>query len=186
LARWAKHDADSDARDAPVTTKLERDAFGRLVAEEQDGERIAYQHDALGADDPEGLVVWSSRYVEHLTVTKAPTPPRRRCSPAWMPRGDEDDGAVATEDDGGWISIVMRPPTAHMKNGKLVLDEHATDLPGGTEVELYLVDDEFDPDRCRRVDLRAQRDAVTRHSRSSIRNAAARSDAARKSSPIAA
>jgi hypothetical protein len=38
----------------------------------------------------------------------------------------------------------MQPLKAHVKNGRLVLDE-PTDLPDGTEVELVLVDAEFDP-----------------------------------------
>ena len=38
----------------------------------------------------------------------------------------------------------MQPLKAHVKNGRLLLDE-PTDLPEGAEVELVLVDDEFDP-----------------------------------------
>lgn len=38
----------------------------------------------------------------------------------------------------------MPPLKAHVKNGKLVLDDVSTDLPEGSEVELILVDGEFD------------------------------------------
>ncbi len=37
------------------------------------------------------------------------------------------------------------PLKAHVKNGKLVLEDAATNLPEGSEVELYLVDGEFAP-----------------------------------------
>jgi hypothetical protein len=40
----------------------------------------------------------------------------------------------------------MSPLEAHVNDGKLVLDDPATDLPEGSKVELYLVDDEFGPD----------------------------------------
>jgi len=39
----------------------------------------------------------------------------------------------------------MHPLKARVKNGQLILDDPSTDLPEGTEVELMLVDDEFDP-----------------------------------------
>jgi hypothetical protein len=46
----------------------------------------------------------------------------------------------------------MQPLKAHVKNGKLVLDDAPTDLPEGSEVELMLVDGEFDPeDRARLI-----------------------------------
>jgi hypothetical protein len=45
----------------------------------------------------------------------------------------------------------MQPLKAHVKDGKLVLDDPATDLPEGAEVELYLVDDEFDPEERARL-----------------------------------
>ena len=40
--------------------------------------------------------------------------------------------------------MVMPPLKAHVKNGKLVLDDPSTDLPEGSEVELMLVDSELD------------------------------------------
>ena len=36
----------------------------------------------------------------------------------------------------------MLPLKAHVKDGQIVLDNAPTDLPDGTEVELYLVDGE--------------------------------------------
>ena len=45
----------------------------------------------------------------------------------------------------------MPPLKAHVKNGKLVLDDVSTDLPEGSEVELMLVDDEFDPEERARL-----------------------------------
>ena len=52
----------------------------------------------------------------------------------------------------GYTSIVMQPLKAHVKNGKLVLDDPCTDLPDGSEVELYLVaDDELDPEERERL-----------------------------------
>lgn len=45
----------------------------------------------------------------------------------------------------------MQPLKAHVKNGRLVLDDPSTDLPDGTEVELMLVDDEFDADERARL-----------------------------------
>jgi hypothetical protein len=40
---------------------------------------------------------------------------------------------------------------AHVKGGRLLLDE-PTDLPDGAEVELTLVDGEFDPEERARLD----------------------------------
>ncbi len=40
---------------------------------------------------------------------------------------------------------------AHVKGGRLLLDE-PTDLPDGAEVELTLVEDEFDPEERARLD----------------------------------
>ena len=40
---------------------------------------------------------------------------------------------------------------AHVKNGQLVLDDPSTDLPEGTEVELMLVGEEFDPEERARI-----------------------------------
>jgi hypothetical protein len=37
----------------------------------------------------------------------------------------------------------MQPLKAHVQNGRLVLDE-PTDLPEGSEVEIVLVDDDFE------------------------------------------
>ena len=46
----------------------------------------------------------------------------------------------------------MQPLKAHVKNGQLVLDDPATDLPEGAEVELFLVeDDEFEPEERARL-----------------------------------
>jgi hypothetical protein len=44
----------------------------------------------------------------------------------------------------------MQALKAHVKDGRLVLDE-PTDLPEGTEVELLVVDDEFDPEERARL-----------------------------------
>lgn len=44
----------------------------------------------------------------------------------------------------------MQPLKAHVKNGRLVLDE-PTDLPEGTEVEVVLVDDGFDAEERARL-----------------------------------
>jgi len=45
--------------------------------------------------------------------------------------------------------MTMQPLKAHVKNGRLVLDE-PTDLPEGTEVEVLALDDDFEPeDRAR-------------------------------------
>jgi hypothetical protein len=47
----------------------------------------------------------------------------------------------------------MQPLKAHVKDGRLVIDDPATDLPEGTEVELVLVDetDEMDDDERARL-----------------------------------
>jgi hypothetical protein len=45
----------------------------------------------------------------------------------------------------------MQPLKAHVRNGQLVLDDPSTDLPEGSEVELMLVDDEFDPEERARL-----------------------------------
>lgn len=46
----------------------------------------------------------------------------------------------------------MQPLKAHVKNGRLILDE-PTDLPEGSEVELYVVEDEeFDAEEQARLD----------------------------------
>lgn len=45
----------------------------------------------------------------------------------------------------------MPPLKAHVRNGQLVLDDPSTDLPEGSEVELMLVDDEFDPEERARL-----------------------------------
>jgi hypothetical protein len=49
--------------------------------------------------------------------------------------------------------MTMQPLKAHVKNGRLVLDE-PTDLPEGTEVEVVALDDDFDPEERARL-LRA-------------------------------
>jgi hypothetical protein len=41
--------------------------------------------------------------------------------------------------------MTMQPLKAHVKNGRLVLDE-PTDLPEGTEVEVLALDQDFDPE----------------------------------------
>ena len=46
----------------------------------------------------------------------------------------------------------MQPLKAHVKDGKLVLDDPSTDLPEGSEVELYLAaDGEFDAEEHARL-----------------------------------
>jgi hypothetical protein len=45
---------------------------------------------------------------------------------------------------------------AHVKGGRLLLDE-PTDLPDGAEVELTLVEDEFDPGERARLDAAIER-----------------------------
>ena len=48
--------------------------------------------------------------------------------------------------------VMNLPLKAHVKNGRLVLDDPSTDLPEGTEVELCLVEeDEFDPEERERL-----------------------------------
>ena len=49
------------------------------------------------------------------------------------------------------MGIAMRALKAHVKGGRLLLDE-PTDLPDGAEVELTLVEDEFDPGERARLD----------------------------------
>ena len=53
--------------------------------------------------------------------------------------------------------MTMQPLKAHVKNGRLVLDE-PTDLPEGTEVEVLALDDGFDFI----AQLRARREAAAR------------------------
>lgn len=46
----------------------------------------------------------------------------------------------------------MQPLKARVKNGQLVLNDPATELPEGAEVELHLVeDDEFEPEERARL-----------------------------------
>ena len=45
---------------------------------------------------------------------------------------------------------MMQPLKAHVRNGRLVLDE-PTDLPEGTEVTLAITDDELDDEERARV-----------------------------------
>ena len=54
--------------------------------------------------------------------------------------------------------LVMQALKAQVKNGRLVLDE-PTDLPEGREVELVLLDDEFDPEEKARL-LQAIEDGI--------------------------
>lgn len=53
-------------------------------------------------------------------------------------------------DAAGYTSITMPPLKAHVKNGRLLLDE-PTELPEGTEVELVAVDDDFDAEERARL-----------------------------------
>lgn len=45
----------------------------------------------------------------------------------------------------------MSPLKARVTNGQLVLDDPHTNLPEGTELELMVVDDEFDPEERARL-----------------------------------
>jgi hypothetical protein len=47
--------------------------------------------------------------------------------------------------------MLMQPLKAHVRNGRLLLDE-PTDLPEGSEIELVLVGDDFDPAERARVE----------------------------------
>jgi hypothetical protein len=47
--------------------------------------------------------------------------------------------------------MTMQPLKARVKNGKLVLDDPATDLAEGSEVELLLVDPELDAEERARL-----------------------------------
>jgi len=51
----------------------------------------------------------------------------------------------------------MRGLKAHVRGGRLVLDE-PTDLPEGTEVELAVIEDgDFEPEECARLDAALER-----------------------------
>jgi hypothetical protein len=50
----------------------------------------------------------------------------------------------------------MRALKAHVRGGRLVLDE-PTDLPEGSEVELVTSDDDFDPEERARLDAALER-----------------------------
>ena len=50
----------------------------------------------------------------------------------------------------------MRALKAHVRGGRLVLDE-PTDLPEGSEVELVAVDDDLDPEERARLDAALER-----------------------------
>ena len=55
---------------------------------------------------------------------------------------------VVRDASAGYTCPVMQPLKAHVRNGRLVLDDPATDLPEGSEVELVLVDgDMIDDER---------------------------------------
>ncbi len=55
------------------------------------------------------------------------------------------------------MGIAMRALKAHVKGGRLVIDE-PTELPEGTEVELTVVeDDDFDPEERARLDAALER-----------------------------
>jgi len=45
----------------------------------------------------------------------------------------------------------MQPLKAHVLDGKLVLNDASTDLPEGSEVELMLVDDDFNSEERARL-----------------------------------
>jgi hypothetical protein len=53
----------------------------------------------------------------------------------------------------------MPPLKATVRNGKLVLDETPTKLPEGTEVELVVAEDEFEPEEKARL-LQAIEDGI--------------------------
>jgi hypothetical protein len=57
--------------------------------------------------------------------------------------------------------MTMQPLEARVKNGKLVLDDPATDLAEGSEVELLLVDPELDAEERARL-LQAIEDGAGR------------------------
>ncbi len=66
-------------------------------------------------------------------------------------RGDGPPGGQRGRSRLDWTSNVMQPLKAHVRNGRLLLDE-PTDLPEGAEVELFLVDDgEFEPEERARL-----------------------------------
>jgi len=50
----------------------------------------------------------------------------------------------------------MRALKAHVRGGRLVLDE-PTDLPEGSEVELVTADDDFDPEERARLETALER-----------------------------
>jgi hypothetical protein len=55
------------------------------------------------------------------------------------------------------MRVAMRALKAHVRGGRLVLDE-PTDLPEGTEVELTIVeDDDFTPEERARLDAALER-----------------------------
>ncbi len=55
------------------------------------------------------------------------------------------------------MGITMRVLKAHVRGGRLVLDE-PTDLPEGSEVELVAMDeDDFDPEERARLDASLER-----------------------------
>ena len=59
---------------------------------------------------------------------------------------------MAAETDRSYDQVVTQLK-AHVKDGKLVLDDPTTDLPESTEVELYLVgEDELDAEEQARLD----------------------------------
>jgi hypothetical protein len=53
----------------------------------------------------------------------------------------------------------MQPLKATVRNGMLVVDETPTDLPEGMEVELVVVEDEFEPEEKARL-LQAIEDGI--------------------------
>ncbi len=54
------------------------------------------------------------------------------------------------------MGVTMRAHKAHVRAGRLVLDE-PTDLPEGSEVELVTSDDDFDPEERARLDAALER-----------------------------
>jgi hypothetical protein len=79
-----------------------------------------------------------------------------RCDRPWRPgareciRREESKGEPGTmaglREQRRVVFQLMLLLKAHVKNGRLVLDDPTTDLPEGAEVELVVVDDEFDPE----------------------------------------
>lgn len=60
----------------------------------------------------------------------------------------------------GRITLTMKALKAHVRGGRLVIDE-PTELPEGTEVDLTILeDDDFDPEERARLDAALERSAA--------------------------